>query len=172
MKIKTVITIAPLLLLLLINCIYAKNSEYKSNISLYLPGSADLKNWELQGSPQKARGEDLFVLINGGAEIYLRYGFEQAVFATYKSTSGKRIHLEIFEMKAPAGASEVYARKKGDEKKETGLGDDALLADYYLIFRKDQFYVVLTGDDSEKETRDGLTEVAKYVEKRIELHRK
>lgn len=147
--------------------LYAENAEDQGDILLLLPQISDLKDWKAEGDPQKAVGEDLFVLINGGAELFLKCGFRQAVLLTYQNKKGKRINLELFEMKNAAAASEIYGHKSGGEGKKLSVGDEALLAEYYLIFRKGRFYAALTGFDSEDDTVEGLLVIARGIEKQL-----
>jgi len=136
------------------------------DITSYLPGKTENIGWDMEGSPQQAEGEGLFDLINGGAETYLRLGFQRAIISTF-SSRGKRINLEVYEMKDPASASAVYARKAGDGGKRIPLGEAAVLHGHYLHFWKGRFQVTLAGYDSEPETLQGLMAIAKAVEERI-----
>jgi len=136
------------------------------DITCYLPGKTENIGWVMEGSPQVAEGEGLFDLINGGAETYFQLGFQRAVISTF-SNRGKRINLEVYEMKDPASASAVYARKAGNGGKPIPLGEAGVLHGYYLHFWKGLFQVTLTGYDSDPETLQGLMTIAKAVEGRI-----
>ena len=57
-----------------------------------------LDGWALDGEPQVVVGDELFELINGGAELYHQLGFVQAAAAEYVDDSGCAISLEVFEM--------------------------------------------------------------------------
>ena len=48
-----------------------------------LPQAGDAGSWKPEDEPQHVEGEDLFLLINGGAEIYHEYGFTQAAVQSY-----------------------------------------------------------------------------------------
>lgn len=145
--------------------IYAQELKDRDDLSAYLPYMDGL---DLEGLPQKAEDDkSLFACINGGAELYVKYGFYKALFQTYKTKNNKFLNLEIFEMKNADAAHGVYNLKTGSSGKRIKIGNEAVLEDYYLIFRKGRFYVSLTGSDSEKETRDDLIAIAKSVEEKI-----
>lgn len=133
-----------------------------------LPGERETEGWKRAGSPQEYEGEDLFLYINGGAEIYHEYGFKGVVIQDYKNRSGKSISLEIFEMASPESAYGIYTFKTHPEEKELELGNGGKLADYYLNFWKGNFLVTLTGFDEDEETVKGLLAIAPAVEARIE----
>ena len=137
------------------------------DISLFLPAPEKLKGWEAVGPPQKFRGDDLFVYMNGGAGKYLSHGFKQLIAQEYRNKNKKTITIELFEMKNHSGAQEIYLAKTGKSGRRVATGDEALLEEYYLNFRKKNFLVTLTGTDSEKETIDGLLTIARGVDERI-----
>lgn len=148
--------------------ICAKQSTNQNDLSPYLPRMVEL---DPDGPPQKAESdESLFALINGGAELFVKYGFCRALFQTYKTKTNKFFNLEIFEMKNADSAHGIYLLKAGSSERRITIGNEAVLEDYYLIFRKGRFYVSLTGSDSEKKTRDKLIAVAKAVEEKIEKY--
>ncbi len=68
-----------------------------------LPTTKDLPHSKAVGEPEYVVGDDLFQLINGGAEIYHEYGFKQAVSASYKNINDKSFNLEIYEMNVDSG---------------------------------------------------------------------
>ena len=49
------------------------------DIKLLLPALQELPGWQLSAEPQVYDGDKLFELINGGADIYLEYGFSRVV---------------------------------------------------------------------------------------------
>lgn len=148
----------------------AEETKNKDDLMVYSPRMEGLTP---DDSPQRAEGmEGLFAAINGGAEVYIQYGFKRALFQTYKTKNNRLFNFEIFEMNNADAAQNLYLHKTEGVPKKIKIGDQAVLADYYLIFRKGRFYVSLTGFDSDKETRDDLVAVAKAVEQRIEKNSK
>lgn len=145
----------------------AQSPNNQADLSIYLPSRGEIGSWQPTGSPEKAVGEDLFVLINGGAEIYHEYGFKQVVMQSYENMLEKSINLEIYEMENCASAFGIYSFKTSSRGKELPLGDKALLEDYYLNFWKGDFLVTITGFDSEQETIDGLITIANAVASKI-----
>jgi len=141
---------------------------YQQKLQKYLPWEVETKGWKRVGSPQEYKGEDLFLYINGGAEIYHEYGFKQVIIQDYKNKNGKSISLEIFEMSSAESAFGIYTFKTSAEDRELVLGDGGKLADYYLNFWKGNFLVTLTGFDEDQETVKGLLALAPAVEARIE----
>jgi hypothetical protein len=135
----------------------------------YLPKAAELKDWEPAGTVEYIVGDDLFLLINGGAEIYHEYGFKQAITRGYKHKNQPSLgfNLEIYEMQNPEAAYGVYTFKTGDSGKAIDVGQEGMLEDYYINFWKGNFQVTVIGFDSKKETLEGILQAAKIVSAKI-----
>ena len=145
----------------------AKQQKAGEGILTYLPTNNELGDWQPEGDPQTAVGEDLFLLINGGAEIYYEYGFKQAVIQGYTNKNEKSINLEMYEMDDAASAYGAYTFKTGKRGREVALGNEGMLEDYYLNFWKGNFVVTLIGFDTDQETQEGLMALAKMIEAKI-----
>lgn len=142
-------------------------SHAQSDLSGLLPPEKELGGWALVEAPRHAQGDGLFALINGGAELYLKLGFQRAIIADYANKADEMVTLEIYEMENPGAAHKIYEHKAGKEGKGVSLGDAAMFAHYYLHFRQGKFLVTLTGSDSKEKTIDGLMAIARIVEKKI-----
>jgi hypothetical protein len=136
-------------------------------ISGYLPKPGELGGWNPSDEPQHMKGEDLFLLINGGAEIYHEYGFKEVIAQGFRNADKKSFNLEIYHMSSPEAAYGIYSFKTGDSGKPLDTGDEGLLEEYYLNFRKGSFLVTITGFDSEQETLDGLVKAARLIASKI-----
>jgi len=132
----------------------------ESGLSGLLPKEAELAGWTAVGSPQEFEGDDLFVYIDGGAEIYLEYGFSRAVVQDYKNAGGRTLSFELFEMTDPAAAFGMYTFKTTGKGKPTELGQGGQLEDYYLNFWKGNCLFTITGFNDDQETVRGLLAVA------------
>lgn len=133
----------------------------------YLPKAGELGDWNPSDDLQHMKGEDLFLLINGGAEVYHEYGFKEVLAQGFKNKNKKSFNLEIFRMTSPDAAYGIYTFKTGQEGKPLEVGDEGLLEEYYLNFRKGSYLVTITGFDSEKETIDGLIHAANVIAAKI-----
>jgi len=126
--------------------------------------SKDLGEWRQADTPQLFKGEDLYLYINGGAEIYHEYGFKQVLVQDFKNLGDQTICLEIFEMTDDRGAFGIYSFKTGTAGEAVHAGNGGLLEDYYMNFWKGNFAVTLTGHDDSPNTVQGLKEIAAAVD--------
>ncbi len=153
-----------LIALILLHCSGVPSRE---GILAYLPEKNELGDWKPMGDPQTAEGEDLFLLINGGAEIYYEYGFRRAVIQSYTLGKDKSVNIEMYEMEDPAAAYGVYTFKTSDRGRPVSIGQEALQEDYYLNFWKGRFLVTLIGFDTDEDTKAGLMMMARAIESKI-----
>ncbi len=143
------------------------NPGNDTDVTRYLPGENDLTGWYALDDPQVARGEDLYLLIDGAADIFHEYGFKQAIILSYGNVNGRSVNLEIYEMEDPSGAYGIYTFRSC-EGEEIPIGGGGCLEDYYLNFWKGSFFVTVIGFDTDEKTVDGVIAIARGVEARIE----
>ncbi|MEE4274037.1 MAG: DUF6599 family protein [Thermoanaerobaculales bacterium] len=122
-----------------------------------------LDGWALDGEPQVVVGDELFELINGGAELYHQLGFVQAAAAEYVDDSGRAISLEVFEMGDIQGAREIFAEKSGGSGEPLDVGDEAAFEGYYLNARTGTYLITITGFETDEETTDAIVRLAESV---------
>lgn len=149
-------------------CSNKEQENTKRTGASYLPSAEYLGAWQEADAPRLFTGDDLFLYINGGAEIYHEYGFKQVLVQEYRSKAGKSIGLEIFEMIDDKGAYGMYTFKTGDSGDEIEVGNAGLLESYYINFWKGNYLITLTGFDDSQETVDGLKKISKAVDAGIE----
>lgn len=120
----------------------------------------DINGWSRAGDPAMYHGDELYELINGGAELYHRLGFETAVTADYVDPEGRTITLEVFEMSDVAGASELFDEKTGGVGEPVAIGDEGAAESYYLNVRVGRRLVTITGFDNDEATTAGIRALA------------
>lgn len=139
------------------------------DIRAFLPAAQDLQSWTPKPPLQHFAGNDLFLYIDGGADIYLEYGFKQVVVQDYQDATGRTITLEIFEMSGPESAYGMYTFKSTAKGRPYGIGQEARLEDYYLNFWKGPCLVTLTGFDAGRDCVQGLLQIARAANAKIPL---
>lgn len=144
------------------NLIASENDMYK-----LLPAEIELGNNVTAEYQQKAEGEGLVELINGGAVLFFRHGFKQTIFQEYYIDSVKYINLEIYQMESTRGAKGIFLARTDTLDMKINLGQLGFRSNYYCSFYRDNYYIIATGSDSTEAIRSLLVSVAKTVDQKI-----
>jgi hypothetical protein len=112
-------------------------------------------------------GRDLFLFIDGGADLFFEYGFRRALAAEYRDADSKSITLEIYEMNDPGAAFGIYSIRSGEEATFIEIGEGGSVFAYYIMFWKGRFHVSVAASDSTAGCRDGLMAIARAVDDNI-----
>lgn len=132
-----------------------------------LPAGKETAGWGLAGKPQVFNPETLFDYIDGGAEIYLEYGFRRLAVQKYRNEIKGSIVIEVFELESSPSAFGMYTFKSASTGRDVAFGQGGQLADYYLNFWKGNYLVTLTGSDGKPTTLEGLKDLGAAVAARI-----
>ncbi len=131
-----------------------------------LPEADSLAGWTMKDGPQAYEGDDLFLYIDGGAEIYHEFGFTRVIAQDYWKGETS-ITIEIFEMATPEAAFGIYSHKRGSDGKSLELGAASSLEGYYVNFWRGRYLVTLTASEESEEAVKGLQAAAGIVDSRI-----
>jgi len=137
------------------------------DLTLLVPRAPEIPGWSARGDAQRFSGDDLYVYIDGGAEIYNEYGFRQVLAQDFVDKNQKGVTLEIYEMTDPTAAFGIFSFKASGKGRLADIGADSEFEDYYLHFWKGPFLVTVTGFEANPECRDGVTAIARATGARI-----
>ena len=137
--------------------------------SLYdlLPVANQVAGWSPEEEPQVAVGDDLYLLINGGAVIYQEYGFKQAVYCTYLNKEEQAINCEIYQMSDPKASFGIYSFKTRSDGQPADLGCSGWLGDYYLNFWSGNYQVTVVGLSAEPSVIEAVQQIASVIAKQL-----
>lgn len=140
-------------------CLYAAQQD----LTEILPVDGGVKGWTRSGEAQSFKGEDLFIMIDGGADIYHEYGFRQVVSQDYSNGSGKVVTVEVYQMANPAAAYGIYSFKIGKTGESVPIGQEAFFEDYYLNIWQGDLLLTIIGSDSTAETVTAIQQMGKAI---------
>ena len=145
----------------------AEQAVVRDDISVYLPAAEEIEGWNPVNTPRVFEGEELYDLIDGGASIFYEYGFKQVVTQTYENADGQSIDLEVYEMRDPAAAYGMYTISAGVVGDNIDIGNEGVLADYYVYFWKGEFFVTLIASAADERPSTDLMAIASCVDRKI-----
>jgi len=142
------------------------------NISSLLPDSVE--GWKISNKPEIYIGEDLFRLINGGADIYHEYGFKQVITQRYVNVNDNVISVEIYEMIDSSAAFGIFSLFTFSTGKPINFSSGASEGDGFLLFWKGNYFITLSGYNSSAfpssrsdELKNGFFLIAESIESNI-----
>jgi hypothetical protein len=107
------------------------------------------EEWVQRDAPRMFSTQTLFEHIDGQADLFLQYGFEKSVFATYhdKKTAERRIDVDIYDMGNVLQAFGIFSRFRSEDR-SAGIGLDSSESDHYVFFYRDKYFVAIQSSDS------------------------
>jgi hypothetical protein len=162
MKSKLKILFSTLMLFSL--AIYSNCAQ--ENLSNLLPGGRN--GWVKSGKPEIYDRKNLFDYMNGGAELYLAYDFQNLVVQRYLSNSKEpekknSITVEIYEMNSSADAYGLFSFDQEGEMAE--LGQKGVYGYGLLKFWKNRFLVRILG--SQASLKERILEFGADIDRKI-----
>jgi hypothetical protein len=101
----------------------------------------DIEGWEKDGPPALYTPETLFDYIDGGADLYLAYAFEELASQSYDSGEDKSITIDIYRHGTPADGFGIYSQEKSSESDFLPIGAQGYHDKGVLNFFKGRYYV-------------------------------
>jgi hypothetical protein len=105
-----------------------------------LPRSDEIAGWARDGEMQLYGPDGLWEYIDGAAENFLAYGFEEVVVQDYRG-DGRRLKVEIYRLGSPLMAFGIYSQFRGPGLRFLSIGTEAFADPYSLHFWKDRYLV-------------------------------
>ena len=112
--------------------------------------------WSAEGKEEVFVGEDLFLYINGGAEIYHEYGFERVTVRDYREDE-HLVSVEAYEMSR--GAFGIFSYLRSTEDKPLELANGGFISDYYLDFWSGNRLFVIAAREEFEGDEDAVLEI-------------
>ena len=85
---------------------------------------SQVEGWKWDGKDVKYNSKTLFDYIDGGAELYLAYGFQNATVRRFEKLNQPSITVELFEMASSEDAYGVFSFERQDEAAGIGQGSE------------------------------------------------
>lgn len=136
-----------------------------SSLAAYLPKTP---GWSLSEAPRVFSPGTLFEYINGAAENYLSYGFQELLVGDLKKDgSAASLTVEIYDMGEETRAFGIYSSERYPESQFLDIGAQGYLEEGTLNFFVGKYYVKLLCFDCGEEGDSVLRAVADQVESKV-----
>jgi hypothetical protein len=122
--------------------------------------------WKKIGNLRIFKQADLYGYIDGGAELFFEYGFEQLTQQKYAS-GGVELTLDLYRMTDPVAATGIYLMRCGTETRNPGFAERHTVSRYQLMFERDRYYVVLSNSAPGAKLVPGLLKFGAFLSSKM-----
>ena len=90
-----------------------------------LPGSGEVPGWEPSDEATTYFSDNLYDLVNGQADAFFAYGFEQVAVGNYQNAEGASLRVEVWQVSTPSDAYGLFSslRSGNPVSVATGSGE-------------------------------------------------
>ena len=135
----------------------------KMDQSISLP--AEVEGWKWDGKEIKYNSKTLFDYIDGAAELFLAFGFQNLTARRYEKSNQPPITIELYEMGSSEDAYGVFSFDRQDES--VGMGQGSEFGGGLLRFWKGKYFVSIYADGGGAEVEPTLLKMGRSVETSI-----
>jgi len=137
-------------------------------IALLLPEDNAVPGWVRSDAPRFFGPGDLWEYINGAAESYLSYGFEEVVSAelTHAGMNAQAV-VDIYRMEDSRNAFGIYTQELNPDSEFRRIGVEGYLGGTALNFWAGKYYVKLTVFQESEDLKGEMTKLAEQVARKL-----
>ena len=128
----------------------------------------DLDGWSRDGEPESYFPESLFEYINGAADVYLSYEFEELATLSYDSGEKSSLTIDIYRHGDLRNAFGIYSQEKSRSADFVSIGTEGYHDEGVLNFFHGPYYVKIMGFYLGENDKPLLTSVAQKIAGKLE----
>jgi len=138
--------------------------KVKTDFALLLPDT--IQGWKVAAKDQIYNRDNLYDYIDGGAELYLSYGFKKVISRTYVKSGQPDMVVDIFDMGTSQNAYGVFSHTR--EEEDTTFGQGSQYVSGLLLFWKGRYYISVLTFPETVESKKAVFDLARKIEKAVE----
>jgi hypothetical protein len=123
--------------------------------------------WSQAKAPQVFRTDNLWEFIDGAAETYLAYGFQEIATAAYAHAGGIEANVDLYRMADPLNAFGIYAQEADPDAEFLPIGAEGYLGSNVLNFWRGPYYVKITALGTSGSIGPALRALATHIAGRL-----
>lgn len=129
----------------------------KMNPEVTIP--AEAAGWKWDGKEMKYDPKSVFEYMNGAAELYLAYGFQNLRVRRFEKSNQPPITLELYDMASSENAYGVFSFERQDEP--VGIGQGSEFGGGLLRFWKGKYFVSIYTDGGGAEVESTIVTIGR-----------
>jgi len=135
-------------------------------LSIFSPSNdsifPEIEGYQKNGEIEKYNPDNLYDIINGAADSYLKYDFEELSLVRYKGNTDQFLKIEIYRHSNSANAFGIYSNERPLKGNWIDVGAQGYYESKILNFYKGKYYIKLMGYKI-----DNIDELLLSVAKRV-----
>jgi hypothetical protein len=124
----------------------------------------EMSGWRQEGRAQVFSPKTLYEYINGAADLYLSYEFQDLQVAEYKGDKKAGVTVEVYRHKNPTQAFGIYSQERLANARFLEIGAQGYHEPNVLNFLTGPYYVKINGFNTGEDDEKVLMPFAKKVE--------
>ncbi len=125
----------------------------------------EINGWKADGKDGEYNRTNLYDYIDGGAEVYLAYGYKAAFARRFTKPEQPAITADIFDMGTSEDAYGLFSFER--EGKSVRIGQDSEYAGGFLRFWKGTYFVSILADKESPESKEAVMGLGKAIADKI-----
>ncbi len=142
----------------------AAAADISPQLMSLLPAKNEVPGWAMTQAPRSFKPANLFEFIDGAADGYLAYGFEEVVSADFSQEStGLQAVIDIYQMQDALNAFGKYSVERNPSYRFLKVGNEGYSGGGSLNFWSGPYYVKITGFEETNTMSQELNKLANSV---------
>jgi hypothetical protein len=133
--------------------------EEKVKINPEISLGSEASGWKWDEKEMKYNSKTLFDYIDGAAELYLAYGFQNLTVRRFDKSNQPPITIELFEMASSEDAYGLFSFERQDEA--VGIGQGSEFGGGLLRFWKGKYFVSIYADGGGEEVESAILKMGR-----------
>jgi hypothetical protein len=127
----------------------------------------EITGWKQTGGILTFSPRKLYDYIDGAADLYLTYEFQELKVAEYQNEKNASVTVEVYRHQTPTQAFGIYSQERLSNANFLDIGAQGFIEKNILIFMQANYYVKINSSDTGAEDEEVLVAFAKGVAKNI-----
>ena len=127
----------------------------------------EIRGWKQTGGILTFSPRKLYDYIDGAADLYLTYEFQELKVAEYQNEKKASVTVEVYRHKTPGQAFGIYSQERLSNANFLDIGAQGFIEKNILIFTQANYYVKINSSDTGSEDEEVLLAFAKGIAKNL-----
>jgi hypothetical protein len=123
----------------------------------------EMAGWKQSGEIQTFIPKNLYEYINGAADLYFAYDFQELKVAEYQNEKKVSVTVDVYRHKTPLYAFGIYSQERLPEANFLNIGVQGYYEKGFLNFLTGPYYVKLSAINTGPEDQEVLVAFAKRI---------